>query len=60
MISVIVPSYNVEPYLERSVASIIGQAHKELEVMLVDDVSTEGTGALCNQLALDDQRIKGL
>lgn len=58
MISVIVPAYNVEPYLKRCVDSLVGQTYKELEIILVNDGSTDDTGALCDQLALADQRIR--
>lgn len=58
MISVIVPAYNVEPYLKRCVDSLAGQTYKELEIILVNDGSTDGTGELCEQLALTDKRIK--
>ena len=58
MISVIVPAYNVKPYLEKCVASLVGQTYKELEIILVNDGSTDGTGVLCDQLALTDKRIK--
>lgn len=58
MISVIVPSYNVKPYLKRCVDSLVGQTYEELEIILVNDGSTDGTGALCDQLASTDHRIK--
>ena len=58
MISVIVPSYNVEPYLERCVQSLVGQTYTDLEIILVNDGSTDGTGELCEKLAKRDHRIK--
>ena len=57
MISVVVPVYNVAPYLERCVKSVLRQTYKDLEVILVDDGSTDGSGELCDQLALTDIRI---
>lgn len=58
MISVIVPSYNVEPYLERCVQSLRDQTYTDLEIILVNDGSTDGTGELCDRLAGKDHRIR--
>lgn len=57
-ISVIVPVYNVEQYLERCVESIINQTYKNLEIILVNDGSTDNSGKLCDELAKKDDRIK--
>ena len=57
-ISVIVPVYNVEQYLERCVASIINQTYKNLEIILVNDGSTDNSGQLCDELAKKDDRIR--
>lgn len=57
-ISVIIPCYNVELYLERCVASVVSQTYRELEIILVDDGSTDATGELCDSLAQKDTRIK--
>lgn len=57
LISVIVPVYNVEAYLERCVDSILKQTYKELEIILVDDGATDSSGELCDQLAKKDDRI---
>ena len=57
-ISVIVPVYNVEQYLERCVASIINQTYKNLEIILVNDGSTDNSGQLCDELAKKDYRIR--
>ena len=58
LLSVIVPCYNVAPYLERCVASIINQTHDEIEIILVNDGSTDETGALCDELSKTDSRIR--
>ena len=57
-ISVIVPVYNVEQYLERCVDSIINQTYKNLEIILVNDGSTDNSGQLCDELARKDDRIR--
>jgi glycosyltransferase involved in cell wall biosynthesis len=58
MLSVIIPVYNVQKYLARCVESVLGQTHRDLEVILVDDGSTDSCGTLCDQYATQDQRVK--
>ncbi|MBD5453677.1 MAG: glycosyltransferase family 2 protein [Lachnospiraceae bacterium] len=57
-ISVIVPIYNTLDYLERCVDSIRMQTYENLEILLIDDGSTDGTGELCDTLARQDNRIR--
>ena len=58
MISVIVPVYNVENYLTQCIDSIIGQSYIDLEIILIDDGSTDSSGKICDEYALKDKRIK--
>lgn len=58
LISVIVPIYNVEQYLERCVNSICNQTYKNLEIILVDDESPDNCGKMCDEFALKDSRVK--
>ncbi|MBR1811939.1 MAG: glycosyltransferase [Clostridia bacterium] len=57
MISVIIPVYNLEHYLKRCVASVTAQTCRDLQIILVDDGSADGSGRLCDALAQDDPRI---
>ena len=57
-ISVIVPVYNVERYLDKCIESIIGQTYKNLEIILVDDGSTDNGLTLCRQYEKEDTRIR--
>lgn len=57
-ISIIIPVYNVEPYLERCVDSILAQTSKDFELIMVDDGSTDGCGKICDNYAKMDSRIK--
>lgn len=58
VISVIVSIYNVQAYVEKSVQSIVNQTYKNLEILLVDDGSTDNSGKLCDAFAKNDERIK--
>lgn len=58
LISVIVPVYNALATLPRCVKSILAQSHRQLELLLVDDGSTDGSDGLCDALALADERIQ--
>lgn len=58
LISVIVPVYNVEAYLARCVDSILAQTYAHLEVILVDDGSKDGCGAICDAYAAKDSRVR--
>lgn len=57
-ISVIIPVYNVSEYLLRCLQSITGQTYKNIEIILVDDGSTDDSGAICDQFAVSDDRIR--
>lgn len=56
-VSIIVPVYMVERYLERCVTSLAGQTYPHLEIILVDDGSPDGSGVLCDTLSGKDDRI---
>lgn len=58
LISVIVPEYNVEPYVAKCIESIQNQSYQHLEIILVDDGSTDDSGDICDQYAAYDDRIK--
>lgn len=57
-VSVVVPVYNVEKYLDRCVQSLLNQTLKDIEIILVDDKSTDISSDLCDKLSLRDHRIK--
>lgn len=58
MISVIVPVYNVEKYLNECVDSILAQTYTDFELILVDDGSPDNCGAICDEYAASDSRIR--
>lgn len=58
LISVIIPAYNVELYLERCIQSVLQQTYPYLEVILIDDGSTDKTGLICDSLAKLDGRVR--
>ena len=58
LISVIVPVYNVDKYLSRCIESILNQNYKDLELILIDDGSTDNSVEICNQYVQNDFRIK--
>jgi len=58
LISVIVPVYNVEQYLERCINSILKQTYSNLEIILVDDGATDSSGDMCDVFAKKDERVK--
>ena len=57
LVSVIVPIYNVELYLSKCINSIINQTYSNLEIILVDDGSTDNCGIICDKYAKEDNRI---
>lgn len=58
LISVIIPVYNVEQYVERCLNSVINQSYPNLEIILVDDGSTDKSGDICDRYIFKDSRIK--
>ena len=57
-ISIVVPVYNVEPYIRHCLDSIVGQTHADFECILVDDGSTDASGRICDEYAAKDSRFK--
>ena len=58
LISVIIPVYNVERYVTKCVKSVCAQTYSNLEIIIVNDGSTDNSASICEQLSLQDQRIK--
>ena len=58
LVSVIVPVYNVAPYLHEALDSVVNQTYKDLEIIIVDDGSTDGSASICEEYAASDPRIK--
>lgn len=58
LVSVVVPVYNVEKYLDRCVSSIVNQTYENLEILLIDDGSPDSSGSMCDAWARRDSRIR--
>ena len=58
VVSVIVPVYNTAPYVEKCIQSIAGQTYDNIEIILVDDGSVDGSDIICRKFSLDEKRIK--
>ena len=58
LISIIVPVYNVEKYLERCINSLISQTYNNIEILLIDDGSTDKSGKIIDEMCLKDDRLK--
>lgn len=58
LISIIIPVYNVENYIEKCLDSIVNQTYRNLQIILIDDGSTDGSGLICDVYAKRDERIQ--
>lgn len=58
LISVIIPVYNIEKHLKKSIDSICNQTYKNIEILLINDGSTDNSGKICDELQAADNRIK--
>lgn len=58
MVSVIMPAYNAEKYIEESIASVLNQSYQNLELLVTDDCSLDGTQRIIEELASHDRRVR--
>ena len=58
LVSVIIPCYNAERFVEKAVRSIMEQSYRNLEIIVIDDCSQDSTGKILSKLSLEDKRIK--
>ena len=57
LVSIIIPVFNVEKYVPICIESVINQTYKNIEILLIDDGSTDGSGKICDEYAKNDERI---
>ena len=58
LVSIIIPVYNIKNYITKCIESVISQSYKNLEIILVDDGSSDESGLICDNYAKSDNRIK--
>ena len=58
MVSIIVPVYNTEKFLHRCIDSILAQTYTDFELLLIDDGSKDSSGAICDEYAVKDARVR--
>ena len=58
LISIILPAFNCEKTLEETLVSVLGQTYRDIEIILINDASTDGTAAICDSFARMDSRIR--
>ena len=58
MVSLVIPIYNAEKYIQQCIRSILNQSYSDLEIILVDDGSYDSSAFLCRELAKEDIQIK--
>src|SRR4051812_8219775 len=57
-VSIVIPVYNIDRYLAPTLDSVVAQTHRNLEIILIDDGSTDESGSLCLQYAATDARVR--
>lgn len=60
LVSIIIPVYQAEDYLKECIQSVIGQTYRELDILLIDDGSTDRSGRICDEYAAEDMRIRAI
>ncbi|HAS37211.1 MAG TPA: glycosyltransferase family 2 protein, partial [Ruminococcaceae bacterium] len=58
LVSIIIPVYNLEKYIKHCLESVVNQTYKELEIICIDDGSTDGSAEIIKSMAENDPRIK--